>query len=217
MEIKNKYINNKYYISDNIIKDGDDLVSLEYYNENSRFNIVTKECKHWYALKICNYIINDINNNDNKNNKYNILVLGVELGGIIIHLLNKLNNIHVTGIDISDTLFHIVSEYSPKDRLTLIKQDADEFVKNTKDKYNYVICDISIPEAITPPFVMSNQFLKNINNKLYDRGSFLINTATLDKTLISIRLKDAFPNCVVSINPRIHGTGIVNVVSIVSK
>lgn len=218
MEIKeNKYINNKYYVSGNIIKDGDDLVSYEYNNENSRFNTLTKECSHWYALKICNYIINDINNKDNKNYKYNILVLGVELGGIIIHLLNKLNNIHVTGIDISDKFFHIVKEYSPKDRLTLLKQDANEFIKNTKDDYNYIICDITIPEAITPPFVMENQFLKNINNKLHYGGSFLINTLTLDKTIISLRLKDAFPNCNVSINPKIHGTGIINVISIVSK
>ena len=100
---------------------GDDIVHTVSGGEYSRFNYKIKECKHWYSITICNKVLNSIY----ENRKYKVLVLGVALGGIIVHLLDKNKNIDIVGIDISDINYDIVRTYSDNSRLKLIKDDAE--------------------------------------------------------------------------------------------
>ena len=221
LKYKKKYIylKNKYNSNDNlsiVIKEGDDLVTMDNSYESSRFDTVKKECKHWYALKICNEIIKDIGKKNNINRKYNILCLGVELGSIIIHLLNKLKNIHVTGVDLSDRFFYIVKKYSPHNRLTLTKSDANDFIKNTVDTYDYIICDIFSHDSV-PSFVNSIDFMKKINNKLNQNGKFLLNTINVDHIKLDKLLKEVFPNSPILMSIEIPGIFNRNVINIVSK
>ena len=79
---------------------------------------------------------------NSKNNK-KILILGVALGGIIIHILNKDQYIHITGVDISDENFDLVREYSDVNRLILIKDDAETYINNTKSMYTFAV-DVAV-------------------------------------------------------------------------
>ena len=157
--------------------------------EHSRFNYKTKECGSWYCLETVSNILSQ------KIKYKNILVLGVALGAQIIHLLNKDPNIRITGVDLSDINFDIVKKYSDKNRLRLIKEDANNYIMNTDDTYDVIICDIFIGKKIgdfilTEPFLNKiNKMLPNINNK------FILNTTTeTDKDHALMLLNNSFEN-----------------------
>jgi len=167
---------------------GDEIVEIvNGVGENSRFNYKTKECKHWYALLICNKILNSIENNK----KYKILILGVALGGIIIHLLNKSKNIEIIGVDITDKNYDIVQKYSDNSRLKLIKDDAEIYMKNNNEKYDFIICDV-FTEFSIPKFVTNKIFLNNINKSLVNNGYFLVNTIGISKDNLYSVFSDSF-------------------------
>ena len=167
------------------------------HSEHSRFNYKTKECSHWYCLEIINNILYK---------KYkNVLVLGVALGGQIIHLLNKDSNVKVTGVDISDINFHIVEKYSDLNRLRLIKDDANNYIMNTNDTYDVIICDIFNGMNVLD-FVLTPKFLDKINKMLLEpKSKFLLNTTTeSDKDMVLSLLKTSFNNSEIDIinNPK---------------
>ena len=155
---------------------GDDIVYVVNEGEYSRFNYKTKECKHWYSITICNKVLNSIY----ENRKYKILVLGVALGGIIVHLLDKNKNIEIVGVDISDINYDIVRTYSDNSRLKLIKDDAEIYMKNNNEKYDFIICDV-FNDLDVPKFVTTTTFLNNINRSLVNDGYVLINTIKMNK------------------------------------
>jgi spermidine synthase len=160
----------------------------------SSFNIKTKELSFWYCRKICEVIVEDIKRKNNPNKKYNILLLGLDLGGILIHLTNKYDNIFVTGVDIFDTYFDIIKKYSPPNYFKLIKEDANEFMKNTIDTYDYIICDIFTHNTLIPDFVFSNEFIINIKKHLNADGLFLINTVSISYAFLKMVYTKIFNN-----------------------
>jgi 2-polyprenyl-3-methyl-5-hydroxy-6-metoxy-1,4-benzoquinol methylase len=172
------------------------------YSEHSRFNYKTKECSHWYSLQIVNNILNS-----NNTIKYkNILILGVALGGQIIHLLNKDSNVKVTGVDISDMNFHIVEKYSDRNRLRLINEDANKYIMNTNDVYDVIICDIFNGMNVAD-FVLTTPFLDKINKMLINpKSKFLLNTTNKsDKEHVIFLLKKSINNSKIEIinNPKL--------------
>lgn len=173
--------NVKYIITDEeiyypVIDNG---IELEY----SRFNYKTKEVGHIYAK-----IMKQVTSNHPK-----ILVLGVALGGIIINILDKYPNSKVTGVDITDEYFDLVRKYSDNSRLTLIKEDAQEYIANNSGKiaFDIIICDISDGLSI-PLFTVSKPFLDKINKMILPNGKFIINTIDNDDNFIQTSLRAAF-------------------------
>lgn len=158
-------------------QEGDDIVQIESGAEYSRVNTKTKKCQHWYAKKICSIV--EMIVNKNKTKKYNIVVFGVALGGIIIQLLDRLDNIKVTGVDIYDNNFDFVRKHSDNDRLTLIKNDAEQYILETKEIFDIIICDI-FDGLKVPKFVLDDSFLMNCNWRLKENGYFIINTIDVD-------------------------------------
>ena len=191
-------------IKDEIVYDGDDIVqkisTKDYINmgEASRFNIKTKEVKHWYTIQICNNIIDNL---ENKNKRIKILVLGVALGGILVHLLDKLPNAVGTGVDITSQYYHIVREYTDSNRLELIEADAKEFVKNSEQKFDIIIVDI-FDNITVPEFVLTREFLNNIKNKLSPNGKFLINTIGIEIYKLREIFNSVFANASINIIDR---------------
>ena len=163
--------------------------------EYSSFNIKTKEVNHWYAVEICKNIIENIGD---KNKPIKILVLGVALGGIIVHLLDKLPNSQVTGVDITSQHYHIVRKYSDNLRLNLLEVDANEYVKNPEPKFDVIICDI-FDDITLPDFVLGYEFLNNIKNKLKPNGKFLINTLGIEIAELEKIFNNTFPNSKINI------------------
>lgn len=158
-------------------QEGDDTVHIVSGAEYSRVNTKTKECQHWYAKKICSIV--EMIVNKNKTKRYNILVFGVALGGIIIQLLDRLDNIRITGIDIEDDNFDFVRKHSDNNRLKLIKNNAEQFIIETSDTFDIIICDI-FDALKVPKFVLDNSFLINCYWKLKKNGYFIINTIGVD-------------------------------------
>lgn len=169
--------NNKLHYDDYLI-DGDEIYEKTGIGENSRFNYKTREAKHWYNL----VIINNIFSMKFKENK-KILILGVALGGMIIHLLDKDKNIQITGVDIIDKNFNLVQKYSDQSRLTLVKEDANKYIFDTIDKYDVIICDIFEMDKM-PDFILTHTFMKQLNKLLLPNGKFILNSIGKDNNLI---------------------------------
>jgi spermidine synthase len=173
----------------NIQHEGDDIVQIESGAEYSRINTNTKECQHWYAKKICSIVEMIVNRNKTK--RYNILVFGVALGGIIIQLLDRLDNIKIIGVDIDDSNFNFVRSYSDNNRLKLIKNDAEQYILDTKEMYDIIICDI-FDGLNVPKFVLNNSFLMNCNWRLKENGYFIINTINVEYHRVINKFKEIF-------------------------
>jgi spermidine synthase len=158
-------------------EEGDDVVHIENGAEYSRVNTKTRECQHWYAKKICSIV--EMIVNKNKIKKYNILVFGVALGGIIIQLLDRLDNIKISGVDIDDDNFNFVKNHSDNNRLKLLKNDAEQYILETSETYDIIICDI-FEGLKVPKFVLDDTFLLNCYIKLKKNGYFIINTIGIE-------------------------------------
>jgi spermidine synthase len=185
----------------NFIVDGDEIyqrASEDLINsENSRFNYKTKECKHWYSLEIVKEILA-------MNDNTEVLILGVALGGQIVHLLDKDKDIYITGVDITNDNFHIVQKYSDKNRLELIKEDAYSFVMNSNKKYNVIVCDIFMGMTVAD-FAIKQEYLNKLNELIVPGGKLLLNTTyDTDSELVVSRLQKAFTNSHINVinNPR---------------
>jgi spermidine synthase len=182
-------------MSNNFRREGNELVQYDNGVEYSRFDFKTKECKHWYARTICMIVIEKVKHlkemTRDLTKKINILVLGVALGGIIIHLLNKLDNITIIGVDISDENYNIVEENSDNNRLDLIKYDAEKYIKETDMKFDIIICDIFNGSRV-PDFVLGDDFIFNCKRILNENGCFIINTINVDKNLLKEKYNRIF-------------------------
>ena len=168
--------------------DNDEIYQSDLYNkiEYSRFNIKTKECVRWYAHQMSNELLNL-----NLNSK--VLVLGVGLGGIIIELSNKRRDIIITGVDISDINSDIVMKYGNSEKITLIKEDANDYIRESNDMYDGIICDL-FDSIYVPEFVFTYAFLNKINNMLNKNGKFIINVPESNIEILKPVLDESFPN-----------------------
>ena len=168
--------------------DNDEIYQSDLYNkiEYSRFNIKTKECVRWYAHQMSNELLNL-----NLNSK--VLVLGVGLGGIIIELSNKRRDIIITGVDISDINSDIVMKYGNSEKITLIKEDANDYIRESNDMYDGIICDL-FDSIYVPDFVFTYTFLNKINNMLNKNGKFIINVPESNIEKLKPVLDESFPN-----------------------
>ncbi len=165
---------------------GDEIyIKLPNGAESSRFNYKTKESKHWYNLEMINEI------NKIKKDNLKVLMLGVALGGIAVHLLDKNKSINITGVDISDKYFNIVKKYADNTRLNLIKMDANKY--NNNEKFDIIICDIFMNSTV-PDFVLTKEFMDNIYKMLLPKGKFLMNTINVNKEKLHNLIKNSFPN-----------------------
>jgi len=181
---------------------GDYIYQTDIHNkgEYSRFNHKTKECVNWVSKTICNDILFTCNKISPK-----ILVLGVALGDMIIHMSNKRKDFIITGVDISDINYNIVKLYSTKNTV-LIKEDANIYIKESNDIYDYIICDI-FDSTENPEFIFTYEFLNKINSMLLPGGKFFLNSTNNKKLDI---FKQSFNNKIINMK-----TNYVNTLYIV--
>jgi len=168
--------------------ENDEIYQFDLYNkiEYSRFNIKTKECVRWYAHQMSNELLNL-----NQNSK--VLVLGVGLGGIIVELSNKRPDLVITGVDISDINSDIVMKYGNTKKIKLIKQDANDYISESNEMYDGIICDL-FDSIYVPEFVFTFIFLNKINNMLNKNGKFIINVPECNIEKLKPLLDESFPN-----------------------
>ena len=108
-----------------------------------------------------------------------ILVLGVAGGSVVKTLLNDVNyKGKITGVEIDPGIISIANTYFQLHEipnLTIIIDDAFEFVLKTKEKYDLIIIDI-FQDTMMPNFLFEDFFTDRLEVILESKGSVLFNT-----------------------------------------
>ncbi len=108
-----------------------------------------------------------------------ILVLGVAGGSVVKTLLNDVNyKGKITGVEIDPGIISIANTYFQLHEipnLTIIIDDAFEFVLKTKEKYDLIIIDI-FQDTVMPNFLFEDFFTDRLEVILESKGSVLFNT-----------------------------------------
>ncbi|MEI7473662.1 MAG: fused MFS/spermidine synthase [bacterium] len=108
----------------------------------------------------------------------NILFLGMGASYVIkdfLQICKAVKNIDIVEID--PLIPHIAKEYFDFEEKKPVKvhiQDARVFVRNSKQKYDLIICDIFSSEGMPFRF-MTAEFFEEIKNILSDKGVFCAN------------------------------------------
>lgn len=114
----------------------------------------------------------------------NILILGVAGGSVIKTLKEEINyKGKITGIELDPEIIEIANNYFNLDKtegVTVIIDDAKQFVAKTKEKYDLVIVDIFQDKSM-PEFLFETEFTENIKNIVNNQGYILFNTMVLNR------------------------------------
>jgi spermidine synthase len=117
-------------------------------------------------------------------NMNSILVLGVAGGSVIKTLVDEFQfKRKITGVEIDEEITAIANQYFKLNEITNytpIIADANEFVKNTTEKFDLIIIDI-FQDANMPDFLFEKEFISNIKQLLNSKGFVLFNTMNLDE------------------------------------
>ena len=115
-------------------------------------------------------------------NFQSILVLGVA-GGSVIETLKKEVKFEgkITGVEIDADVIELATKYfglGNYKNVSIINDDAFEFVLKTKEKYDLIIIDI-FQDTTMPNFLFEDFFINRINFLLNINGFILFNTMVL--------------------------------------
>jgi spermidine synthase len=116
-------------------------------------------------------------------NFQSILVLGVA-GGSVIETLKKEVKFEgkITGVEIDAAVIELARKYfglGNYNNVSIVNDDAFEFVLKTKEKYDLIIIDI-FQDTTMPNFLFEDFFINRINFLLNVNGFILFNTMVLD-------------------------------------
>lgn len=114
----------------------------------------------------------------------NILVLGVAGGSVIKTLKEEIGyKGNITGVELDPEIIEIANNYFNLDKtegVSIIIDDAKQFVVKTKEKYDLVIVDIFQDKSM-PEFLFKTDFTENIKNIVNTQGYILFNTMVLNR------------------------------------
>ena len=116
-------------------------------------------------------------------NFQSILVLGVAGGSVIETLKNDIKfEGEITGVEIDAGVIELANNYfglNQYKNVSIVIDDAFEFVLKTKEKYDLIIIDI-FQDTKMPNFLFEDFFINRINFLLNVNGFILFNTMVLD-------------------------------------
>lgn len=108
----------------------------------------------------------------------NTLILGMGGGSIIRSLRDTFEyQKNIVAIEIDPEIIKIAKDefsISPSQNLQIIKGDAFEFAKTSKEKFQLIIIDLFI-DLNVPPIFYGKEFCKNVSNLLEKEGSIIFN------------------------------------------
>ncbi|MFL9844037.1 spermidine synthase [Flavobacterium rhizosphaerae] len=112
-----------------------------------------------------------------------VLVLGVAGGSVIKTLTEEIKfKGAITGVEIDPEIISLANTYFGLDKvknLTIVIDDAFDFVLKTHIKYDLIIIDV-FKDAEMPGFLFEDFFVNRINSLLNINGFILFNTMTLN-------------------------------------
>ncbi len=108
-----------------------------------------------------------------------VLILGFGLGSIPILLeKKKLNNIHITGVELDENVLLLAEKYGLEKipyPIELICADTRVYMEQNRNCYNILIVDI-FTDDIIPEYFRSKTFLSLCRRALTEDGTLLYNT-----------------------------------------
>lgn len=97
---------------------------------------------------------------------FSVLILGFGAGSVAKVINKKWPKAIITGVEIDPVVIKIAKQYFDADKISslkIINQDATEFVKNTKSKFDLILVDCY--QGFKIPSVFENEkFLKSLSN-----------------------------------------------------
>ena len=122
-----------------------------------------------------NYINDNFIYNMPRDKKYKILVLGA--GGFTLGLRDTHNE--YTFVDIEHTLRDVSEKYFLNQTLSpnkkFIVADASQFLKNTSEKYDFILLDVYSNSYQVPESLITAQFMTRLKSRIADNGIITMN------------------------------------------
>jgi len=117
-----------------------------------------------------------------RNEETSILILGLGGGDVVKQLRSNFkSNASITAVEIDPVIIEIaLKEFDiiPNNKLEIVNNDANVFLKYTKEHYNLIIVDL-FNDVTIPEFVFQTEFIKSVYNVLHLNGSIIFNTFIL--------------------------------------
>lgn len=108
-----------------------------------------------------------------------ILVLGIAGGSVIKTLVNEIDfKGEITGVEIDPEIISLANKYFKLNEihnLTIIIEDANQFVQKTNQSFDLIIIDIFQDNSM-PEFLFETVFIENTKSLLIPGGYLLFNT-----------------------------------------
>lgn len=108
-----------------------------------------------------------------------ILVLGIAGGSVIKTLVNEIDfKGEITGVEIDPEIISLANKYfklNEIQNLTIIIEDANQFVQKTNKTFDLIIIDIFQDNSM-PEFLFETVFIENTKSLLIPGGYLLFNT-----------------------------------------
>lgn len=119
---------------------------------------------------------------DFRSEETSILILGLGGGDVVKQLRNNFKS-HgtITAVEIDPVVIEIaLKEFDiiPNSKMEIVNNDANVFLKYTKEHYNLIIVDL-FNDVTIPDFVFQPEFIKSVYNVLDFNGSIIFNTFIL--------------------------------------
>lgn len=119
---------------------------------------------------------------DFRSEETSILILGLGGGDVVKQLSNNFkSHATITAVEIDPVIIEIaLKEFDiiPNSKLEIVNNDANVFLKYTKERYNLIVVDL-FNDVTIPDFVFQPEFIKSVYNVLDLNGSIIFNTFIL--------------------------------------
>ena len=119
---------------------------------------------------------------DFRSEETSILILGLGGGDVVKQLRNNFkSHATITAVEIDAVIIEIaLKEFDiiPNSKLEIVNNDANVFLKYTKERYNLIVVDL-FNDVTIPDFVFQPEFIKSVYNVLDLNGSIIFNTFIL--------------------------------------
>lgn len=150
---------------------------------NGKKILDTKNTNYSYGNlgKVLNKGLKSVNT-DFCSEELSVLILGLGGGDVVKQLRNNFkSNANITAVEIDPVIIEIaLKEFDiiPNSKLEIVNNDANVFLKYTKERYDLVIVDL-FTDVHIPEFVFQPQFIQSVYNVLNLNGSVIFNTFIL--------------------------------------
>lgn len=119
---------------------------------------------------------------DFRSEEKSVLILGLGGGDVVKQLRNNFkSHATITAVEIDPVIIEIaLKEFDiiPNSKLEIVNNDANVFLKYTKERYNLIVVDL-FTDVTIPDFVFQTEFIKSVYNVLDLNGSIIFNTFIL--------------------------------------